>query len=236
VPAQRLQKFLARCGIASRRKSEELIKQGGVLVNGKVVTEIGIKIDTKKDVVEVGGKPVKPQSYIYILLNKPPGYVSAVADERYETVLDIVGIKEKVFPVGRLDKDSRGLLLLTNDGDLAYRLTHPKFEHEKKYLVEVRRIAAKSDIEKLVKGVMLEDGLAKAISAKLVKQKDDSSWIEITIGEGRKRQIKRMCQAIGFEVEDLMRISFGPLELAGLKQGHFRHLTQKEIKILQELY
>lgn len=228
----RLQKFLSQCGISSRRKAEELIKQGRITVNGEVVSVLGVKVAPETDEVAVDGKPVKREKHVYIMLNKPPGYLSAVYDSRNKTVLDIVKVSEKVFPVGRLDKESRGLLLLTNDGELAFKLTHPKFEHGKKYVVEVQGNLEEKDINKLIKGVELEDGKARALSARTLKKLKDSTVLEIVLGEGKKRQIRRMCLAIGFEVTDLKRVGFGPLEIGDLKEGSYRYLTQEEIKKL----
>lgn len=228
----RLQKFLSKCGISSRRKAEELIKQGRITVNGGVVTELGAKVDPDADNVAVDGRSVKPEKHVYIMLNKPPGYLSAVNDSRNKTVLDIVKVNEKIFPVGRLDKESRGLLLLTNDGELAFKLTHPKFEHEKKYVVEVKGNFSEKDVEKLVSGVGLVDGMMRALSVRPLKKMKDSSLIEIVLGEGKKRQIRRMCQAIGFEVGDLKRVGFGSLKLGDLKEGSYRYLTQEEINKL----
>ncbi|HUT21798.1 MAG TPA: pseudouridine synthase [Candidatus Bipolaricaulota bacterium] len=226
----RLQKYLADCGIASRRSAEELILRGKVKVNGKTVKELGVKVDLK-DKVEFNGKIVKPeQKKIYIMLNKPIGYLSTVkkGKEKGKTVLDLVKVKERLFPIGRLDKDSSGLLILTNDGDLALKLTHPRFEKEKEYSVTVDKEITKSFIEQMKKGVKITEG--KTLPAK-VKQTDSKNF-QIVLREGKNRQIRRMCESLGYRVRSLSRIRINKLKLAGLKSGEFRYLNEEEIKNL----
>ena len=226
----RLQKYLADCGIASRRKAEMFIIQGKVKVNGKVVKELGTKVGTD-DKVEFKGKIVKPkQEKVYIMLNKPVGSLSTVkkGKEKGQTVLDLVKIKERIFPVGRLDKNSSGLLILTNDGDLALKLTHPRYEKEKEYLVEVNKEITKDFIKSLKRGVKLEEG--RTLPAK-VKQLGIKKF-EIVLKEGKKRQIRRMCERLGYQVKSLHRIRINKLKLGDLKSGKFKYLGDKDIQLL----
>lgn len=230
---ERLHKYLSRCGVGSRRTCEQLITDGRITVNGKVVNKLGTIIDADKDSVNFNGNSISPEKHVYIVLNKPKGYVSAVTDKRYLTVLDLVDAKEKLFPVGRLDKNSTGLLLLTNDGDIAFKLTHPKYGHLKVYEVKVNGRVLSKDIDKLIDGVKLEEGEVKAKSVKIINVREESSVIEISIGEGKKRQIRRMIDSIGFKVIKLKRIQFGSLLIGNLSEGKWRHLTGKEIKSLK---
>ena len=232
---ERLQKVIAQAGIASRRKAEELILEGRVRVNGEPVRELGIKV-TEDDLVEVDGRPVREEKKVYILLNKPAGYISTVDDPRgRKTVLDLVAdVKERVYPVGRLDYDTSGLLILTNDGELTYKLTHPSFEVKKTYLVEVEGNPGK-ELERLEQGVLLSDGMTAPALVSRVKAGKESTSFQLTIHEGRNRQVRRMCEAIGHPVKSLKRIKFAFLELADLPEGKYRYLTEKEIKNLQGL-
>ncbi len=224
----RLQKYLADCGIASRRRAEKFILQGKVKVNGNVVRELGTKIDFK-DKIEFNGKIVKPKKEkIYIMLNKPVGYLSTVkkGKEKGKIVLDLVKEKQRIFPVGRLDKNSSGLLILTNDGDLALKLTHPRYEKEKEYEVEINKEITKEFIEKMQKGVVIEEG--KTLPAKV--QQLGIRKFNIILREGKKRQIRRMCERLGFEVKKLHRIRINKLKLGNLKVGEFKHLNEQDIK------
>ena len=226
----RLQKYLADCGIASRRRAEKFIMQGKVKVNGKVVKELGTKVDLK-DKIEFNGKIVKPiEKRIYIMLNKPVGYLSTVrkSKEKGKTVLDLVKEKQRIFPIGRLDKDSSGLLILTNDGDLALKLTHPRYTKEKEYEVEVNKPITADFVERMKKGVIIEEG--KTLPAK-VKQFGLRKF-NITLKEGKKRQIRRMCERLGFEVKKLHRIRINKLKLGNLKVGEFKHLDEQDIRKL----
>jgi len=235
---ERLQKFLARTGIASRRHSEEIIAQGRVRVNGHTVTVQGLKIDPLKDRIEVDGRIVlKPEKKIYILLNKPSGYVTTVKDPRgRRKVTDLLkNIRQRVYPVGRLDYDTEGLLLLTNDGDLAYAMTHPSHEIPKTYLARVRGVPADSTLKALARGVMLDDGPTAPARVRRLAAKGDDELIEITIHEGRNRQVRRMCEHIGHPVISLRRISIGPLRIEGLKPGEYRILGFKEVSRLKKL-
>lgn len=227
----RLQKHLADCGIASRRNSEKLIVEGLVKVNGKIITELGSKVDNEKDIVEYQNKVIKPQNkLVYILLNKPAGYVTSLKHEGKKTILDLVKVKERVFPVGRLDEYSEGLLIMTNDGDLAYRLTHPKFEHEKEYLAELFNSATAEQIKELSHGIVIEG--QRTWPAKIKKISEHS--FSITIHEGRNRQVRRMCLALGLKIKSLRRVRIGSLILGSLGAGKWRYLGEDEIRKLKE--
>lgn len=234
----RLQKYLAEAGIASRRKCEELILSGKVLVNDVLVTELGTKVNTEKDVVKYNGNVVKPvEEKVYILLNKPIGYVTTAKDQfNRDTVLDLVKIKERVVPVGRLDMYTSGALLLSNDGEFVNKLTHPRNEINKTYNVTVKGIISKDDVERLSSGVTLDDGyVTKPAKVKILKIDDekDISRIQIVIHEGKNRQVRRMCESIGKKVLALHRSKIGNLEVKNLKLGTWRYLTAKEINSLK---
>ena len=231
----RLQKFLAESGIASRRKCEELIEQGKVSVNGKVAS-IGCKVNPNVDVVKYNGKIVKieEEKKIYILLNKPIGYVTTAHEQfRRPKVLDLIKIKERIVPVGRLDMYTSGALILTNDGDFVYKVTHPKHEVNKTYTVTLKGIVTKEDIEKLQKGVKIDDNyITKPAKTKILKTDEEKniSRIEITIHEGKNRQIRKMCKAIDKKVLALHRAKIGNISVKALKLGTWRYLKEKEIK------
>ena len=234
----RLQKVLAMAGVASRRHSEELITGGRVKVNGKVVKELGTKVNVPKDRVEVDGKPLPPvERKVYYLLNKPRGYVTTLQDERgRKTVLNLLeGVRERVYPVGRLDYDSEGLLLLTNDGELTQALTHPKHKVKKTYRARVEGIPQPDKLEEMAKGLQLEDGMTAPADVKLVDILEGRALLEISIHEGRNRQVRRMCEYIGQPVLRLKRIRLGPLELGNLKPGDFRPLNVYELTALMAL-
>ncbi len=231
---ERLQKYLARCGIASRRKCEELILQGKIKVNGNVVTELGTKV-SKNDLIEFDGKIVKPnEEKIYILLNKPIGYVTTAKDQfNRDTVLDLIKIKERIVPVGRLDMYTSGALILTNDGEFVNKLTHPKNEINKTYNVTVKGIVSKEEILKLEKGVEIDDNyLTKPATVKILKidEEKNISRIQITIHEGKNRQIRKMCEAINKKVLALHRSKIENIDVKNLKLGEWRFLSEKEIK------
>lgn len=242
---ERLHKVMAEAGVASRRKCEQLILQGKVKVDGKFIQEKGFKVDPTKSLIEVEGKRLKiPEEKIYILLNKPAGYITSATDTHGRlTVMNLIKEDVRVFPVGRLDKDTEGLLLLTNDGELAYRITHPRFEIEKTYQVTVQGAPDSEGLNKLRKGILIEDGMtapakvnvAEAFRPPKGMQAPHTTTLEITIHEGRKRQIRRMCQAIGHPVLYLKRVHLGPLELGNLKTGKYRTLTKKEVSRLKRL-
>ena len=231
---ERLQKYLSSCGIASRRKSEELILVGKVKVNGKVVTELGIKV-SEKDEVEVENMEVYRKEKEYYLLYKPEKTICSVSDEKGRTtVVDLIETDEKIFPVGRLDYDTTGLLLLTNDGELTNKLTHPKGFVEKTYIAKVSGIVTGKEIHELEEGIELEGVKTKKARAKLKKidKKNNKTYVELTITEGRNHQVKNMFAALGHKVLKLKRISYAFFDLKGMKIGEYRRLTSKEVKQL----
>lgn len=235
---ERLQKVIARAGISSRRKAEELIKEGRVKVNGKVVTELGVKV-SPSDKVEVNEIPLEKEVPVYFLLYKPRGVISSVSDEKGRKVVTdfFPAIKERIFPVGRLDYDTSGLLLLTNDGEFANLLMHPKNEIEKVYVAKVKGLPLRENLKKLEKGIRLEDGKTAPAKVKLLStdKKKQTSIVEIIIHEGRNRQVRRMFEAIGHEVLKLKRERYGFLTLTGLRAGEARELTTHEMKQMRAL-
>jgi 23S rRNA pseudouridine2605 synthase len=235
----RLQKYLASAGLASRRGAEKLIAAGRVKVNGITVTKVGTKIDPKQDQVEVDNLPVQPSGEMkYYLLYKPAGFLTTVKDPfGRPTVMDLLPgkVKKGLFPVGRLDKDTEGLLLLTNDGEMAFRLTHPRFEVKKKYLALVRGVPSTEDLQKFTKGIILEEGRTSPARAKITSVQQGKALLLITLHEGKKRQVKRMCSALGYPVVSLKRVSLAFLTLQGLRPSAYRTLTSEEISILSSL-
>lgn len=233
----RLQKYLAEAGIASRRKAETLIQQGKIKVNNKVVTELGTKISLKKDQVEYEGNIVTIENEkVYILLNKPIGYVTTAKDQfNRDSVLDLVKVKQRVVPVGRLDMYTSGALILTNDGNFVYQVTHPKNEIEKTYTVTIKGIITKEEIEVLKKGVKIEDYTTRPAKVKILKTEEEKnqSRLEITIHEGKNRQIRKMCEAVGHKVLALHRSKIAGIGVKELPLGKWRYLSRNEIsKIL----
>ena len=219
----RLQKFLANCGIASRRKCEELILEGKVSVNGQVVTELGTKVNPTVDKIE----------FVYILLNKPIGYVTTSKDQfDRDSVLDLVKVKERVVPVGRLDMYTSGALILTNDGDFVYKVTHPKHEITKTYTVTVRGIIDNDAVENLRNGVEIEDYITKPAKVRIMKTDEEKniSRLEITIHEGKNRQVRKMCEAVGYKVVALHRSKIADIGVKDLKLGTWRYLKDFEVK------
>lgn len=232
----RLNKFLSKANIASRREADRHILQGRVAVNGEVVKVLGRIVDEDKDEISFDGQPVKiADRYIYILLNKPTGYLVTCRDDfDRPKVIDLLGkFRSKVRPVGRLDRDSSGLLILTNDGDLAFRLTHPRYKIDKKYLVKYEGFLEDGGIDKMSRGILLDDGKTWPAELELISRSSGFSRFFITIHEGRKRQIRRMCKALGGNVLSLKRVGFGGIELGDLKSGAYRHLTEKEVTELR---
>lgn len=232
----RLQKFLAKAGIASRRKSEALILQGRVKVNGVVVKEMGIVVDPTKDIVLFDESEVAiEKNQLVILLNKPKGYVSTVDDQfDRKTVIDLIpDIKERLYPIGRLDYYSSGLLLLTNDGDLTYQLTHPKHHVSKVYRVTVDSVFQDSDIERFENGLVIDGYKTQKALLKVVKRYPNQTILEITLNEGRNRQIRKMLELLNYEVIALERIMIGNLKDLNLKPGQYRFLDEKEINELK---
>lgn len=236
MPADRLQKILAQAGYGSRRSCEKIIQAGRVRVNGQVA-ELGSKADPQEDRIEIDGVPMpQPEKLVYIALHKPRYVISAVSTpERRKTVVDLVDIEERVYPVGRLDVDSEGLILLTNDGDLANRLTHPRYGHEKEYHVLVNRRPDAEQLEAWRRGVVLEDGYRTAPARVYVRSTSGKgTWLKIILTEGRKRQIRETGSQIGLNVERILRVRIGSLELGNLKTGEWRYLTVGEVKALQK--
>lgn len=232
----RLQKYLADSGIASRRKCEEYILDGKVKVNGVICEELGTKVDPDIDIVEFEDIKVnkKDDDFVYILLNKPIGVVTTAEDQfGRDTVLDLVKVKKRVVPVGRLDMYTSGALILTNDGDFVYKVTHPKHEIVKTYTVTVKGIITKDEVEKLKKGVVIDDSYTtKPAEAKILKTdvEKDISRVEIKIHEGKNRQVRKMCESIGRKVLALHRSKIGQVEVKDMKIGTWRYLTDKEVK------
>lgn len=241
--AERLQKALARAGVASRRAAEQMIVDGRVRVNDKVVTELGTKIDPAKDQVRVDGRqvfvrPADEQTKVYFLLNKPAGFLTTTKDDRgRRTVMDLVrGASDaRIYPVGRLDYDAEGALLLTNDGELANLLTHPRYHVPKTYLAKVKGVPAEPQLDKLRRGIYLEDGPTKPAHVEVIEKVRVNTWVEITVTEGRNRLIKRMFWRIQHPVLKLVRTKFGALDRDGLRLGEYRELEPKELVQLRAL-
>ena len=230
----RLNRFLALAGIGSRRKNDELILSGVVRLNGAVVTDLGVKVDTSRDRVSVNGNPVAlSQKKVYILLNKPKDCITTAKDERGRTtVMDYVRPGERVFPVGRLDRNTTGVLLLTNDGDLAHALMHPSFEIERVYHVGLDEPVSDAEAQKIRRGVRLEDGFARASSLSIVPGSRRQELL-LTLGEGRNREVRRMMEALGKKVKKLDRVSYAGLSTQGVSRGRWRYLHPKEIDALK---
>jgi 23S rRNA pseudouridine2605 synthase len=230
----RLNKFLAHAGVGSRRHCEELIVAGRVRVAGRVVRELGTKLEGDEK-VEVDGQPIHAERSVYWLVNKPRGYLCTNFDPaRRPLAIDLVPqVSQRVYTVGRLDEDSEGLLLLTNDGDLANRLMHPRFGVEKTYLVQVAGHPTREDQQKLHDGVWLSDGHVKARHVKRLKTQGESTWLKIVLGEGKNREIRRMLARLGHKVMRLKRIAIGPIPVGSLKSGKARKLTHAEIDELR---
>jgi len=234
---ERLNKILAISGITSRRRADELISSGLVTVNGLVEKRVGSKAVWGVDSINVDGHPVPdPPKKIYLLLNKPFGYVSTLHDPEGRPIIrDLVkDVKERIYPVGRLDFDSSGLLILTNDGELAFRLMHPKFHIPRTYKVIVEGVISDKSVERLKKGVSLDDGPTNPARVRIIETQQGRSVVRITIFEGRSREIRRMCEAVGHKILKLTRIGYGNLDLGDLKVGKYRHLKNVEVKALRK--
>lgn len=232
--SERLQKYIARCGLASRRKAEELILQGHVKVNGLIIKELGSKVDPVNDIVTVYNKEIfENKKNIYIKLYKPEGYITTAKDQfNRKTVLDLINIKERIYPVGRLDYNTSGLLLLTDDGDLAYKLMHPKYQIYKTYEATVKGRISIEKINQLKTGVIIDEYKTAPAKVKLLI-KNEISIVQISIHEGKNRQVRKMFDSVGHNVIKLKRISFGNINLDGLNEGQWKYLTEEEIKFLK---
>ena len=233
----RLNKYLADCGVDSRRNCDGIIAEGRVKVNGKTVRELGTVVDEERDSVTLDGRRIRPKRNVYLMLHKPKGYVTTVKDELgRKTVMELLkDVKARIYPVGRLDYDTEGLLLLTNDGDLSFRLTHPSNEVPKTYVVRISGKISKESISALQNGVEIDGRKTAPAKVDLLDQDEHHSRLELTIREGRNRQIKKMFEAVGHEVEFLRRSAIGDLRLGGLTRGTYRYLTEKEINYLKKL-
>lgn len=230
----RLNKFLSNSGVASRRKCDELISQGKVFVNGKVVTELGLQINEKKDKVMVEGKQIKlPSSFVYIKLNKPKGYACTAHDEKgRKTIYELIDTDERLFSIGRLDYDTEGLILLTNDGDFANKVAHPKYAIEKEYRVTVEGQIKESELAVLRKGVVVDGERMPSAKVEFLSEDDKFTKLSVVIDEGQNRQIRRMFEAIGKSIRLLKRVRIGQVRLGGLKRGDYRDLTEDELNSL----
>ena len=234
---ERLQKILSHAGLSSRRAAEEMILSGRVTVNGHTIRELGTKADPSRDRITVDGRPLAAEARpVYIALHKPAGVMTTLSDpEGRPTVRDLLtGVRERVYPVGRLDFNSAGLLIFTNDGELAMRLTHPRYGVRKIYHVKVRGTPDEAQRRRLGQGIRLEEGMTAPASVRVVESSPTKSWLEIAIAEGKKRQVRRMCEAVGLQVDKLLRIAFGPLKLGKLAPGEWRPLTEVELLKLRQ--
>lgn len=239
----RINKYIATSGVCSRRKADELIANGQVTINGKVLKEPGYDV-REEDVVALGGRIIEPnKTHTYVLLNKPVGVITSVRDDKGRVTVidllqenpDIADEASRLFPVGRLDYDTSGVLLLTDDGDMTYKLTHPKHEFPKTYLALVRGVVSREKELRLVRGMDIGGFVTSKAKVRTLKVKGNSSLVEITIHEGKNRQVRRMFDAVGNPVLELKRVSFGEVRLGRLKEGAFRKLTKKEIEYLKSV-
>ncbi len=233
--SERLQKYLASCGIASRRKCEEYILSGKVRVNGVIVTELGVKVNEDSDIVQFNSKIVRPEeNKIYIALNKPTGYVSTVKDERNrKTILDLVKVKERIYPIGRLDYDTSGLILLTNDGNLYNKIIHPREEKNKVYIAEIMGMPTEDQLFKFRSGIIIDNYKTSPCKINILKNEKGICTVKIVIHEGRNRQIRKMCDSINHHVISLKRLEVAGIKLDNLKEGKWRYLTTDEIMHLK---
>ena len=235
---ERLQKILARAGLASRREAERWIAEGRVTVNGAVIRKLGSQADPGKDSIKVDGKRIKPAaSPLYYAFHKPPGVITTLNDPEHRPdltpYLARLGEKRRLFPVGRLDYNTTGLLLLTNDGEFALRLTHPRFGVKKLYQAKLSACPSPEDLNRLRKGIRLEDGMSAPARARVIDRLKKNAWVEIEVHEGRKREVRRIFEALGFFVEKLIRIKIGPVGLGALPLGELRPLGRMEVDALK---
>jgi len=235
---QRINRILSEAGIVSRRKADDLIRSGRVMLNNKTLTELGAKAEWGKDIIKVDGREIPgPADKIYLMLNKPFGYVSTLSDPQGRPIVTdlLKEIPQRVYPVGRLDFDSMGLLLLTNDGDFSFQLTHPRYHVPRTYKVTVQGTVTEKDIDSIKTGIQLEDGFVSASSAAVIGRQGEKSLVRLTISQGRNRIVRRMVEALGYSVVHLVRIGFGSLELGNLKVGKYRRLEPEEVNELMEM-
>lgn len=234
---ERLQKYMASCGIASRRKCETMILEGKVKVNDTIVYELGIKVDPNEDQVYVNSKLItKEENKVYIMLNKPEGVVSTVKDEKgRKTILDLINVKERIYPIGRLDYDTSGLIILTNDGDIYNRVIHPRQEIDKIYIAMIKGIPSEEKIKNFCSGIDIGGYITSNANLKILKKFKDKCKVEIIIHEGKNRQIRKMCDKIGHPVITLKRICVGSLTLSNLEKGEWRYLKKEELDYLKNL-
>ncbi len=232
----RLQKFLADAGIASRRASEQIILEGRVSVNGKVVQELGTKVDALHDRIQVDGRAIKVKHKLYLAINKPPGYICSRSDPGHRPKVHDLLPREwtNLYSVGRLDYQSEGLIFYTNDGEFALHLTHPRYGVRKKYLVTVKGEVTPEHIREFQKGIYSEEEVLKAESGRILKANGSHSLVELTLAEGKNREVRRMFETLGFEIERLQRVQIGPVKLGQLPRGKWRTLTEPEIKSLMK--
>ena len=233
----RINKFMAECGVASRRACDEMILEGRVKVNGKKIDTPGLEINEFNDAVTLDGRRIMLVSKkYYIMLHKPKGYVTTVKDDKgRKTVMELIKIRSRLYPVGRLDYDTEGLLLLTNDGQLAYALTHPSHEVPKTYIAKIKGKISDTEVRQLRKGVEIDGKMTFPAVVKIIETDDEFSRVEVTIKEGRNHQIKKMFEVVEKEVVFLKRTAIGPLKLGGLGRGEYKNLTSKEIEILKAI-
>ena len=244
---ERLQKYMARCGVASRRKCEEIILEGKIKVNGTIITEVGTKINPEKDIVEYNNNIIKvEEKKVYIMLNKPEGYITSVKDEKgRKTVLDIVNVEERIYPIGRLDYDSSGLLILTNDGSIYNNIIHPRVSIKKNYIAVCKGKFSENDINRFKKGIDIGGYVTAEADIEVISEEkrfnkrkncdEILSTVEISIHEGKNRQIRRMCSSLNHEVISLKRVSIGNIKLGYLKKGEWRPLTDSELNYIRSL-
>lgn len=234
----RINKYLAQCGVASRRAADDLVVAGRVAVNGEIVETPGRMVDEQHDAVTVDGKPAVPQSdHTYIVLNKPAGYVTSLSDPHHRKTVNLLlkGLEKRVYPVGRLDLDTEGVLVFTDDGELAHRLSHPRYGVAKIYRARVEGTVAESDLIQLAKGIKLPDGVIGKAKAIITASGEGFTQLDLTLTEGRKREVKHLCKAIGHPVITLVRLSFGGIVVDALETGAWRHLTPEEVAALKQL-
>lgn len=232
---ERINKYLANLGLCSRRNVKEFLQKQMVTVNGKRVKKPGTRIDPKTDDIHLNGQTIKPPPLVYYALNKPKGIISTTADEQHrKNVTSFIPTKQRIYPVGRLDKDTTGLILLTNDGELTQMTTHPKYHVEKTYKLTIVGKPHKNQLHALRHGVLLRDGITAPAEVKLITEGMRRTVLEMTIHEGRNRQIRRMCETVGVSLLELQRVTFGPVQLGSLQEGKYRELTKKEIELLKK--